>query len=102
MDRVVVEHYLARAAAAASVRELHALARAVRVAHEGDPDAERIEQACWAAALRLVSAVPTAPRAEARSPEQRSPEQWSSERRSAGGWRPAADRVDWKERAAPA
>ena len=72
MDRVVVEHYLAHAAVAASVRELHALARDVRRAHPGDPDADRVEQACWTAALRVVAGPRGVPR------------------------------VDWKELAAPA
>ncbi len=108
MDRVVAEQYLARAAAAASVRELHALARAVRAAHAADPDAERVERACWAAALRLVSDPPAgrpappppAPRAAHRGGAQggyRGPE-----RRAVP--RPPTDaaHVDWKERAAMA
>ncbi len=88
MDRVVVEHYLARAAAAASVRELHAIAREVSRAHVGDPDAERVEQACWTAALRAVAASPAE-----RPPAVPPP----AERRST----PHDERrVDWKERAA--
>ena len=97
MDRVVVEHYLARAAAAASVRELHALAREVRRAHAGDPDAERVEQACWTAALRVV-AEPPAERAPGRQlPEPRA----FANRREVRGAR-AEHAIDWKERAARA
>ncbi len=99
MDRVVVEHYLARAAAAASVRELHAIARAVRVAHEGDPDAETVERACWAAALRVVAAPPT-PSAASGPPAMRPTAARAPSPRVPSDQR--ARRVDWKELAAPA
>jgi hypothetical protein len=76
MDDRTVELYLARADAAASVAELHATVRALRVAHPDDPDADRVERACWERALRLMTGV-TAPRP-----------------------RPPRRRADWKERAA--
>ncbi|GJG85860.1 hypothetical protein tb265_10410 [Gemmatimonadetes bacterium T265] len=98
MDRAVVEQYLARAAAAASVRELHALARAVRQAHEGDPDAERVEQACWAAALRVVAEASGARPAFERPPSERPPYDRREAPRAFAG--PDRRRVDWKERAA--
>ena len=99
MDRVVVEHYLARAESAASVRELHAIVRAVRLAHAGDPDAERVEQACWTAALRVVAAPPE------RSPPAVMPPAYLARTAVVGSRVPlvraaAAPRVDWKERAA--
>jgi hypothetical protein len=75
MDARTVELYLARAAAATSVRELHATVRALHRAHPGDADADRVERACWDRALGLL----TRP---ARPP------------------RPARPAADWKELAA--
>lgn len=95
MDRAVVEHYLAQITAAASVRELHALVRAVSLAHEGDPDAERVEQACWAAALRLVAESPSG-----RHPPP--PPRVPGLHMLVTPVPRRAERRDWKERAAPA
>ncbi len=77
MDARTVELYLARAAEAASVRELHATVRAVRRAHPDDPDADRVERACWERALGLLRHGTAA--APARAPRPR---------------------TDWKEQAA--
>ena len=83
MDARAVSTFLARAAEATSVRDLHATVRALWRAHPDDPDAERVERACWDRALGLLTAGAGA----------------------AGGGvpRPAAPplaRRDWKERAA--
>jgi hypothetical protein len=94
MDVRTVELYLAQAAAATSVRELHAAVRTLRHAHPADPDADRIERACWDAALGLLTRSTTArpaARPAARSPAVRSPASLRPAER------PAAD---WKERAA--
>lgn len=77
MDARTVEIYLARADAATSVRELHAAVRALHLAHPADPDADRVERACWDRALRLFT------RTAAPPPR-----------------RPARPLADWKERAA--
>ena len=55
MDVRTIELYLARAAAATSVRELHATVRALHRAHPADPDADRVERACWERALRVLT-----------------------------------------------
>jgi hypothetical protein len=62
MDARTVELYLARAAAATSVRELHATVRALHRAHPADPDAERVERACWDRVLGLMTRPAAAPR----------------------------------------
>jgi hypothetical protein len=77
MDDRTVELYLARADAATSVAELHATVRALRVAHPDDPDADRVERACWERALGLLTRVTV-------------PQPRPLRRR----------RTDWKERAA--
>jgi hypothetical protein len=79
MDARTVELYLTRAAAATSVRELHATVRALHRAHPADPDAERVERACWDRVAGLLT------RASASV-------LGSSDRGTA--------RADWKERAA--
>jgi hypothetical protein len=56
MDARAVATFLARAAEATSVRDLHATVRALRRAHPADPDAERVERACWDRALGLMAA----------------------------------------------
>ena len=80
MDARAVSTFLARAAEATSVRDLHATVRALWRAHPDDPDAERVERACWDRALGLLTAAAAAgpPRASAGPPPRR----------------------DWKERAA--
>ena len=81
MDARAVRTFLARAAEATSVRDLHATVRALWRAHPDDPDAERVERACWDRALGLLTAAGA----------------------GAGAPRPAAapaPRRDWKERAA--
>jgi hypothetical protein len=55
MDARTVALYLDRAAAATSVRELHATVRALHRAHPADPDADRVERACWERALGLLT-----------------------------------------------
>lgn len=75
MDARTIDAYLARAAAATTVRELHATVRAVHRAHPADPDADRVERACWECALALLT-------------------------RGADARRPARPRADWKEQAA--
>ena len=55
MDVRIIDGYMARAAAATSVRELHATVRALRGAHPADPDADRVERACWERALGLLT-----------------------------------------------
>ena len=85
MDRAAVEAYLCQAAAAESVRELHAIAQAVRVAHPDDADAELVEPVCWAAVPRLFTPPPRpAARTAVRVRERRG----------------SAPVVDWKARAA--
>lgn len=83
MDTRTIDAYLARAAAAATVGELHAAVRALRRAHPADPDADGVERACWERALGLVRA--TRPGRAAPPDTLR---------------RPRARRVDWKEQAA--
>ena len=68
MDARTVETYLARAAAATSVRELHATVRALHQAHPDDADADRVERACWDLAVGLLTrTVAPPPRRFARS-----------------------------------
>ena len=74
MDRLAVESFLCRAAAAESVRELHAIAQAVRGAHPEDADAELIERVCWAAVPRLFTIA--TPRATPTPAPRPSPEPW--------------------------
>lgn len=78
MDARAVSTFLARAAEATSVRDLHATVRAVWRAHPGDPDAARVERACWDRALDLLTGLP----ADLRAPPA------------------SSGRRDWKERAA--
>jgi hypothetical protein len=85
VDRQTVEAYLCRAAAAESVRELHAIAQAVRAAHPDDADAELIERVCWAAVPRLFAAALTRPRSGTRGASRK---------------RDRRPQVDWKMRAA--
>jgi hypothetical protein len=56
VDRQDVESFLCRAAAAESVRELHAIAQAARRAHPEDADTDLVERVCWAAVPRLFNA----------------------------------------------
>jgi hypothetical protein len=79
MDARAVSTFLARAAEATSVRDLHATVRALWRAHPADPDAERVERACWDRALGLF----TGPGAGSLAPAPAPPA-----------------RRDWKERAA--
>lgn len=83
MDARTIDAYLARAAASATVSELHATVRTLRHAHPADPDADRVERACWERALGLLRA--TRPRRGAPGAVPASP---------------AARRIDWKEQAA--
>lgn len=76
MDARTIDQYLARAAAATTVRDLHATVRTVHRAHPADPDADRIERACWERAIALLT------RTVAPIP------------------RPARVPLDWKEQAA--
>jgi len=78
MDARTVALYLDRAAAATSVRELHATVRTLHRAHPADPDADRVERACWERALGLLTRTAPAPRRP----------------------RPARPALDWKEQAA--
>lgn len=98
MDRQNVELFLCRAAAAESVRELHAIAQAARRTLPDDADTELVERVCWAAVPRLFNA--------GHAPDAR-----HAMTRAAGaavrpGARPAAPsrerrpRFDWKARAA--
>ena len=68
MHARTVELYLARAAAATSVRELHAAVRALHRAHPADPDADRVERACWDHALGLLTRTAAPARGPARPP----------------------------------
>jgi hypothetical protein len=91
VDRRAVESYLCRAAAAESVRELHAIAQAARLAHPDDADAELVERVCWAAVPRLFTA--------GRPPLSR----YGAARataRPAGDGRERRPAFDWKARAA--
>ena len=61
MDARAVDTFLARAAEATSVRDLHATVRALWRAHPDDPDAERVERACWDRALGLLTGIAVPP-----------------------------------------
>jgi len=89
VDRRAVEAFLCRAAAAESVRELHAIAQSARTAEMDDADAELIERVCWAAVPRLFAATGSrGGNGALRTPPRR------RERRA------AAEQLDWKARAA--
>ncbi len=62
MDARTIERYVARAAAATTVRELHATVQALRRAHPDDADADRVERACWDRALELMRYASAPPR----------------------------------------
>lgn len=98
MDRQDVESFLCRAAAAESVRELHAIAQAARRAHPHDADVELVERVCWAAVPRLFNAghTPAARHAMTRAAAV-------AVRPAARATAPARERrprFDWKARAA--
>ena len=97
MDRQTVEAFLCRAAAAESVRELHAVAQAARRAHPDDADAELVERVCWAAVPRLFAA--TRP-ARVRHAASHATTRAAAARSAAVATRERYPRFDWKARAA--
>lgn len=98
MDRQTVEAFLCRAAAAESVRELHAIAQAARRAHPDDADTELVERVCWAAVPRLF----TAGRAPAPARARHAPSRVAAVRAAslAAAAPERRQRFDWKARAA--
>ena len=95
MDRPTVEAFLCRAAAAESVRELHAIAQAARRAHPDDADTELVERVCWAAVPRLF--VASAPLRGRHTPIRTAAVRPAARTTAVAERRP---RFDWKARAA--
>lgn len=58
MTRSEYRSYLQRATEARTVRELRAIADAVREAHPGDPEAELIDDTCFQYAAALIERQP--------------------------------------------
>lgn len=101
MDRLVVEAFLCRAAAAESVRELHAIAQAARRAHPDDADTELIERVCWAAVPRLFTAArPAATHSAAVRPAVARHTTSRAPAHLPAAGRERRPRFDWKARAA--
>jgi hypothetical protein len=77
MDARTIDSYLARAAAATTVRDLHATVRTLRRAHPADADAEDVERACWQRALALFRQQRSA--AAPPAPPRRAPADWKAQ-----------------------